>query len=1321
MHARPLIWNFIFLFSALRALGQQQDISIDHIEFVQVAQDRDNNVLLVAGKSTVARVFLRSIGAGARDITSGISGSLTADGLPETLRPFGDLSAIAPAGPPDPTNQRHSLNFLLPMAWTRPAGALQIRAAVKLSSGPEKLQTVSAAFQVAPDWPAVFRVFHLEVCAPDADGKRKCAANLGDVSELMQKIYPVPDGAIEYNPVATGFIEWPAKLGFLANDSDDVRKAAYLQQVQFTRFLMAYYFLLEQPVDQLFAWIPNLDGAPGLQSFATARTGAPGHVWWTITRCSLDPCGAGDRQNNGAEMARYVAYNLGLPDPDFARADTFQALFNTRAIAPPAGESIEYLIIGGTLTPDGSVAQLAPGYRVTSALPGAPSDPAGTHCLRFSGGASADYCFSPFFLDSADSQGIGGFEIKAPLPAGATRVALLRRDSGGGERELTSLTASADAPALSILVPQAGVTWQGRRTIEWTASDPDGNPLMYALQYSADNGVSWTPLAIDMKDTRYEVDGTRIWGGSHVLFRVFASNGLNTTSAVVGPITVTQSPKLTLDQTALDFLNVTVGQIAERTLLLSNTGSGPVTAGGQIPAGSYSLLFGGGNLVIPAEGQRAITVRWTPTSTGSQQGTLALSSTDPSLAGMDVPLSGVAFDTLVPAIRLGSSSLNFDSVNSGQTKDLKLTIGNAGAATLTVSSLTSSNPRFSVSAPSLPMTILAGRSADVTVRFSPNASGGVSGTLSIASNDPARSAVTVTLTGTGAAGPAPTISLAPASLDFGAISTGQIKDLKLSIGNTGAADLVVRSILSSSSDFTFISSALPVTVVPGRTTDITVRFAPSAGGPASASLTIASNDSARPNLAISMTGSGLTPVVSTVLGAIAYHEITALTTPLDTYNMPAISRGGNRAIFTVRSTDLWAINTDGSGLLKVDTDMHPNARFFSISDDGAKALIWNETFLRAVNTDGSGGNTVLTSANGAVQAARLSGDGKTIVFVNGSGAGSLTVNGNTRIVQRGIWSINSDGTGLRGIVSGLDAAGLLGIGDISRVGSDSQFPGGVDVSFNGSRVVFGVDAGAKGRVALVVNGDGSGLRVIRAGLSRLFATAISGDGSTVAYTGAAELGVARFDGSGGLAQAAPSGLYSLQVSNDGSLVFAGSAGNGLLYRTDGSRLVELFAPLLGSQTQLAYENAAVNRATMNGDGTRFLFTTPGQRYAQNGIIELATAEINPSSLGAAPSIVNPTVDPASIPGDGAGYRAIITAKVTSSSPVASATAQSFLQGVPDVAGTTMTDTGGGVWAGSLFFSTGASGPRVLRVKAETQSPDGKRHATAIDFGGFAIR
>ena len=160
----------------------------------------------------------------------------------------------------------------------------------------------------------------------------------------------------------------------------------------------------------------------------------------------------------------------------------------------------------------------------------------------------------------------------------------------------------------------------------------------------------------------------------------------------------------------------------------------------------------------------------------------------------------------------------------------------------------------------------------------------------------------------------------------------------------------------------------------------------------------------------------------------------------------------------------------------------------------------------------------------------------------------------------------------------------------------------------------------------------------------------------------------------------------------------------------------LRAPAWGPGGQLAIENDNFNRASMNGTGNRFLFTVPDQ----NGIFQLATADINPSSLGAAPAITGVAVYPANIPADGKGYSVTVTGKVSSPTPIIAASAQSFLQGLPDSIGTILTDLGGGSWAGSLYFSTTTAGPRVIRMKEETVSPDGKRHATAIDIGGFTV-
>src|SRR5207244_3990807 len=135
-----------------------------------------------------------------------------------------------------------------------------------------------------------------------------------------------------------------------------------------------------------------------------------------------------------------------------------------------------YLIIGGAIAPDGNSAKLDPGYRMISVNPGGPSNPQGTHCLRFSGGTTTDYCFTPF---QADPRVDSGFMVKAPFPAGTTSVAIVKNEPGA--TELTAIKGTG-TPSLQLVSPQTGDSWEGKRTIQWTASDPDSKPLVYAVQ-----------------------------------------------------------------------------------------------------------------------------------------------------------------------------------------------------------------------------------------------------------------------------------------------------------------------------------------------------------------------------------------------------------------------------------------------------------------------------------------------------------------------------------------------------------------------------------------------------------------------------------------------------------------------------------------------------------------------------------------------------------------------------------------------------------------------------------------------------------------------
>ncbi|MBI4661234.1 MAG: right-handed parallel beta-helix repeat-containing protein [Verrucomicrobia bacterium] len=106
-----------------------------------------------------------------------------------------------------------------------------------------------------------------------------------------------------------------------------------------------------------------------------------------------------------------------------------------------------------------------------------------------------------------------------------------------------------------------------------------------------------------------------------------------------------------------------------------------------------------------------------------------------------------------PVVALFPVSLDYGSVAVGQTKDLALAIRNSGTATLTVSSITSDDSRFTVISPATPFNLAGGTEQVVLVRFAPAIAGLQSGRLSVNSNDPAQAKVTVTVSGTGTAAP----------------------------------------------------------------------------------------------------------------------------------------------------------------------------------------------------------------------------------------------------------------------------------------------------------------------------------------------------------------------------------------------------------------------------------------------------------------------------------------------------------------------------------------------------------------------------------------
>jgi photosystem II stability/assembly factor-like uncharacterized protein len=113
-----------------------------------------------------------------------------------------------------------------------------------------------------------------------------------------------------------------------------------------------------------------------------------------------------------------------------------------------------------------------------------------------------------------------------PWPDGAARLTISLED-----HVLYDKSASANSPQVKVLSPNGEDSWNGdKATITWSASDADNDTLHYAVQYSQDNGQTWSTLAADLTGQELEIPLSLIPGSSKSLIRVLASDGFSTAS-----------------------------------------------------------------------------------------------------------------------------------------------------------------------------------------------------------------------------------------------------------------------------------------------------------------------------------------------------------------------------------------------------------------------------------------------------------------------------------------------------------------------------------------------------------------------------------------------------------------------------------------------------------------------------------------------------------------------------------------------------------------------------------------------------------------------
>lgn len=306
-----------------------------------------------------------------------------------------------------------------------------------------------------------------------------------------------------------------------------------------------------------------------------------------------------------------------------------------------------------------------------------------------------------------------------------------------------------------------------------------------------------------------------------------------------------------------NFGTVEVGSSLIVPVAVVNSGRSTLTISHATAAGG-GFRFVGPNLplTLRAHQSTSLSVSFAPNAAGVASGRLTLAySASGSRGWRTSNATGALAGTGAggPAYLSAPSNLNFSGIAVGSSQSQAITLSNTGGTNLTISAATVSGNGFKVSGLSFPYSLAAGGSANLSVTFSPTASGTSTASLAIASNA-SDSSVIISLSGsaitaTGALG------LNPGSMSFGSITIGSAQTQSGSVTANGGS-VTLSSVSSSNAAFTIGGLTLPMTLAAGQSVPFTVKFAPTVAGSASANISFFANNST--STLGTATGSGAT-------------------------------------------------------------------------------------------------------------------------------------------------------------------------------------------------------------------------------------------------------------------------------------------------------------------------------------------------------------------------------------------------------------------------------------------------------------------------------
>jgi hypothetical protein len=196
------------------------------------------------------------------------------------------------------------------------------------------------------------------------------------------------------------------------------------------------------------------------------------------------------------------------------------------------------LLVTGAIDSDGSV-RLDPVYAAESIPDEVPSSPAASEyrlqALNEAGEVLYDYPLATGGNSSFenDAEQDTTFSVVLPSQDGLATLRVVRDGEAAAMRAVTE-----GSLGLEIVSPAGGELFGDLLQVTWACTAHDEKEMSYAVLYRAEAGGEFQALGVDLSDTNFLYDASKLPGGDAAVVRVVATDGVSTVSADSAPFRI---------------------------------------------------------------------------------------------------------------------------------------------------------------------------------------------------------------------------------------------------------------------------------------------------------------------------------------------------------------------------------------------------------------------------------------------------------------------------------------------------------------------------------------------------------------------------------------------------------------------------------------------------------------------------------------------------------------------------------------------------------------------------------------------------------------